>query len=140
MVKERPMYCVGVNVFVVRDGKILLGKRINCSGEGSWGLPGGHLERGESMQEAGLRELMEETGLKAESLSFVNLVNDRSRDQHYVQTGFLANNISGEVCVMEPERCECWEWFRLHRLPENIFHGHFEQIELFRSKEIFGDK
>ncbi|MBT3230615.1 NUDIX domain-containing protein [Candidatus Uhrbacteria bacterium] len=133
------MYCVGVNVFVMRDGKLLLGQRKHCSGEGSWGLPGGHLEHGESMESAGLRELMEETGLQADSLTFVNIVNDRSRGQHYIQTGFLANNISGEVGVMEPDRCECWEWFDVDLLPKNLFHGHEAQIEIFRQDKIFRD-
>jgi len=35
---------IGINVFVVRDKKLLLGKRKNVYGAGTWGLPGGHLE------------------------------------------------------------------------------------------------
>ncbi len=136
---DRDMYCVGINVFVVRDGKLLLGKRINCSGDGTWGLPGGHLERGEAMEGAAVRELMEETGLSVGSLEFTGLVNDRSDDQHYVQVAFLAHDIAGEVRCMEPDRCECWEWFDLSELPNQVFHGHAKQIELFCSDVIFSD-
>ena len=42
---------VGVGVIVQRDGRILLGKRLGAHGEGTWALPGGHLEFGESVAE-----------------------------------------------------------------------------------------
>ena len=56
---------------MVKNGKLLLGKRKNIYGAGTWGLPGGHLEFKEAMKTAASRELMEETGLKAENLEFV---------------------------------------------------------------------
>ena len=49
---NRPSFPIGINVIVVRDKKILLGKRKNSYGEGTWALPGGHLEEGEGMEEA----------------------------------------------------------------------------------------
>jgi 8-oxo-dGTP diphosphatase len=76
MKDKRALFPVGVNIFVVRDGKLLLGKRKNVYGNGEWGLPGGHLESGETMVQAAARELDEETGLFARDFSFVNLVND----------------------------------------------------------------
>ncbi len=52
---ERPTFPVGVNVFVIKDGKLLLGKRKNISGDGEWGLPGGHLEKNEKMEDGATR-------------------------------------------------------------------------------------
>lgn len=139
---DRPTFPIGINVFVVRDSKLLLGKRKNSAGEGMWGLPGGHLEKGEDMPAAAARELQEETSLKARGFVFANLVNDNNRETntaHYIQVGFLAESIQGEVQLMEPERCSEWKWFSLDALPENIFFGHAKQVELFLDKLPFGD-
>ena len=54
---------VGVGVVIVRDGKVLLGLRRGSHGAGSWALPGGHLEWGESVESCARREVKEETGL-----------------------------------------------------------------------------
>jgi 8-oxo-dGTP diphosphatase len=53
---------VGVGVIIVRDGKILLGLR-RSHGAGTWALPGGHLEWGETVESCARREVKEETGL-----------------------------------------------------------------------------
>jgi 8-oxo-dGTP diphosphatase len=137
---DRTTYPIGINVFVLQSNKLLLGKRKNCAGEGEWGLPGGHLEFGESMISAAARELTEETSLEVDKLTFLNLANDNSgREQHYVQVGFLAEGITGEVKLMEPELCSEWKWFQLDELPDTIFFGHSTQIKLFLQGLSFGD-
>ena len=137
---DRPTFPIGINVFVVKDGKLLLGKRKGTSGEGQWGLPGGHLEYGEKMPDAARRELKEETSLEAGEVSFINMVNDNGNDRrHYIQVGFLVKDFKGEVKLMESERCFEWKWFSLDTLPEEIFFGHKKQIELFLDKQSFGD-
>ncbi len=137
---ERPTFPIGINIFVIRDDALLLGKRKGAAGEGMWGLPGGHLEMGESMLDAAARELKEETSLQCSEFKFVGLANDNGRpDKHYVQAGFLAENCTGEVKLMEPEFCSEWQWFPLKALPENIFFGHTKQIELFLKGLLFGD-
>jgi len=132
---------IGINVFVIKDNQLLLGKRKNVYGTGTWGLPGGHLETGEAMKDAAARELMEETGLSAKSFDFSNVVNDRSRSTggHYVQIGFVAHNVAGEPKVNEPDRCEEWGWFGLDDLPKELFPPHIIQIENFLQKLKFND-
>ena len=63
---ERPK--VGFGVFVMKEGKFLIGKRKNAHGEGSWSLPGGHLEFKESWEECAVREVLEEVGVKKKIL------------------------------------------------------------------------
>ncbi len=107
---------------------------------GTWGLPGGHLENGEKMREAAARELLEETGLSARNLIFASLVNQWDRTNHYVQVNFWAEDVMGEPQNVEPDYCEEWRWFEIGNLPEHIFIGHVEVIDLFKnSSDKFAD-
>ena len=141
MPNGRTHFPVGVNVFVVKDGKLLLGKRKDESGyhDGEWGLPGGHLEFGEKMVETARRELEEETGLTAREFEWVNADNDTREGNtfHYVHFGFKAVDVEGEVRLMEPDRCYEWQWFPLDALPAPLFIGHYKQIEAFTGNKQF---
>jgi len=130
---------IGINVFIIRDGKLLLGKRKNVSGEGDWGLPGGHLEPNEKFKDAAARELMEETGMVAKDFIFKNIVNLPNNPKHYIQVGFEAVDSSGEPELKEPDRCEAWEWFELNKLPSNIFFAHTEQIKNYLTNNAFSE-
>lgn len=139
MTDEYVSFRVGVNVLVIRDGKLLLGLRKNVYGDGMWGLPGGHLENKEAMKAAAARELVEETGLSAKDFVFTNLLNDFQRERHYLQVGFVASGVEGEPELKEPDRCSEWGWFDLSSLPENIFWGHAKQIALYKADKRFDD-
>ena len=64
---------VGVGALVVKDGKIVLVRRVNPPGKDLWSVPGGHLRLGESVYEAAVRELNEETGLHGEAVGIANI-------------------------------------------------------------------
>ena len=132
-------FYVGVNILAAREGRLLLGKRKNSYGAGTWGLPDGHLEPGEGMKDAAVRELAEETGLSADSLEFSNIVNDRSRGQNRLQVGFIAQGIEGEPALKEPDRCDEWRWFGLNELPSELFPPHVRQIKNFLDGSNFAD-
>jgi 8-oxo-dGTP diphosphatase len=136
---ERNKFCVGVNALVVRDNKILLGKRKGGFGDGSWGLPGGHLEFKENIQKAVARELFEETGMECDSFVFSNVFNDTLDKDHYIQFSFIAENPRGEPILKEPDRCLEWRWFDLNNLPDNITKPHKPNIESLKTKNIFTD-
>jgi 8-oxo-dGTP diphosphatase len=128
---REPQFDIGVNVFVLRDGKLLLGRRKNGYQEGSWAMPGGHLETKEGIREASMRELMEETGLSCGSMEFVGVVNDPQGHKHYIQFGFIAHDIEGEPQLLEPDRCEGWEWIDPSTIPEDIFAPQKKLIQNF---------
>ena len=130
---------IGVNVFVFKDGKLLMGKRIGKTGYGTWCLPGGHFEWGESLISAAKRELEEETGIISDNLEYIQLINEPLDDTHYVHINFLAKNFKGEPRVTEPDKFAEWKWFGLDNLPEPIFIGHQKFIPAFLKNISFID-
>src|SRR3989338_1421190 len=135
MIKSKPAFPVGINVFIVKDNKLLLGKRKNALKGNAWCLPGGHLEYKELMEHTAARELEEETGLKAQKLTFENIVNDpNNKGGHYIHIGFCADNVQGKPTVREPDKCSEWKWFDLDKLPNKLFGGHSALIKLFVKK------
>lgn len=137
--QEKPRPKIGVNVFVIQSNKLLLGKRIGKTGYGTWGLPGGHFELGESLIGAAKRELEEETSLISNELEFLHLVNDPREDSHYVHFSFLAKQWQGKPVVTEPDKFAEWKWFAFKALPEEIFIGHQKLIPAFLNKIVFID-
>ena len=127
---ERPK--VGLGVVVIKDGKILLGRRKNAHGEGAWCYPGGHLEYGESFEECARREVMEETGVEITNLRFGTVTNDifETEQKHYITICILADFASGEVKLMEPDKCEEWGWFDWEKLPQPLFLPIINQLKI----------
>ncbi len=115
---------VGIGILVLRDGKMLLGLRKGSHGANTWAAAGGHLEFGESFEECGRRELLEEAGdVIVTNVRFGTASGDMYPEvgRHYVTILMLADHVSGEPVNMEPEKCERWAWFGRDELPENLF-------------------
>ncbi|MBT3419046.1 MAG: NUDIX domain-containing protein [Candidatus Magasanikbacteria bacterium] len=114
---------VGIGVCIIKDNKILLGKRKNAHGEGDWCFPGGHLEFNESWEGCARRETKEETGIHIKNIRFVTATNDifEKEKKHYITIYIMADYDVGEVQVMEPEKCETWDWFHWDALPSPLF-------------------
>ena len=114
---------VGLGVAILKEGKILFGKRKNAHGEGSWCYPGGHLEFNESWEECARREVMEETGITIKNLRFGTVTNDifEKEGKHYITIIMIAEPDEGESKVMEPDKCEGWDWFEWNNLPQPLF-------------------
>ena len=118
--KNRPK--VGVGVLVVKEGKVLFGKRKGAHGAGEWSLAGGHLEFGETIEECARRELLEETGLKAGDISVGPWTSDiMAGNKHYITFFALVKNFEGEPSLLEPQKCEGWQWFDWDQLPDPLF-------------------
>jgi 8-oxo-dGTP diphosphatase len=120
---------VGFGVMIMREGKILLGKRHDdaekadslLKGEGTWTMPGGKLHFHESFEEGAAREVMEETGIKLNSSKVICVNNDMVDTAHFVTIGLFSDDFSGEASVMEPDEITEWQWFSLDELPAKVF-------------------
>lgn len=118
---------VGIGVLVVKGDQILLGKRINAHGDGTWQATGGHLRFGETPEDCAIRETLEETGLQISQIIRGPYTNDffpsdgKREEKHYITLFMLAKYEGGEPVVKEPDRCERWEWFKWTELPNPLF-------------------
>jgi 8-oxo-dGTP diphosphatase len=132
---KSPNVRVGVGVFVFKDGKFLVQKRQGSHGEGTWSLPGGHLEFGESFEETAKREVKEESNLSIKNVRFGAITNDHFVDEHkhYVTIWMLSEWENGEVMNMEPEKCTAQSWNTFEDLPEPLF---LTWNQLFKSEFI----
>lgn len=87
---------VAVSVFIKSGSKVLLVKRRFDPGSGRWSIPGGLIELGETVREAALREVYEETGLTVKLGKLLNIVDYIERDEkgavrfHYILICFSA--------------------------------------------------
>ncbi len=132
---------VGVGVMILKDGKVLLGKRKGSHGEGEYAWPGGHMEYMESFEECVRREVKEETGIKIDNIRFLRLLNFKDyAPKHYVDLGFVAEWKNGEPQVVEPDRIESWAWYNIDNLPKPLFMAIPSYIEAYKTGRNYFDK
>lgn len=135
---QRPL--VGVGVMVMKEGKVLLGRRKGAHGDAQYAGTGGHAEYMESLEETARRETREEAGIEIENIRLLCVMNMRDyAPKHYVDVGFIADWKSGEPVVMEPDKRENWEWFNVDDLPEPMFASMAKYIEAYKTGRNFWD-
>ena len=131
---------VGVGVIIQNsDNKILLGLRSGSHGANTWGLPGGHVDFGETLEEAAIREVYEETNLKLQNLKLISVADDimPNEGKHYISVGFVGKKYSGTLAIKEEEKCLQWQWFAADALPENIFTPSKKVIDNYMHEIIY---
>ncbi len=112
----------GVGVLVVRDGKVLLGRRASPRGRGTWSPPGGRAEPGETDEETARRELDEETGLVGAVPRVVGETMDSFPTGETWRTRWVQMEwVSGDPRVLEPDEVDSWGWYSWDRLPAPLF-------------------
>lgn len=141
--REYPSFPIcGVGIVCFKEDHVLLVKRAKPPITWEWSIPGGRQELGETTREAGLRELMEETGIEARLIGLIDVIDTVRHDEagrvqfHYTLVDYAAEWISGEplaaddvadarwVRIAEIERRNLWsETVRVIREAERLRGG-----------------
>lgn len=132
-----PKHLVDVHVLFLREDEILLSKRRSPDEfDGSWHLPAGKLERGESVTAAAAREAMEEVGvtLDAAELELIH-VSHVVAPHLPARLGlfFRTRRWIGEPDNREPDKCYELRWFPLDALPEKVISYSLNGIHAHRT-------
>jgi 8-oxo-dGTP diphosphatase len=136
---------VGFGVMMLRNGKVLLGRRhvdptkadSELHGEGTWTMPGGKLEYGESFEEGAIREVKEETGMILKSSEVICVNNDKNEHAHFVTIGIFSEDFEGEPVVMEPDEITEWKWFDLSNVPSPLFFPSERVLENYKQGKFY---
>ncbi|WP_394619389.1 NUDIX hydrolase [Lentzea sp. JNUCC 0626] len=126
LVGTMPLMLPGTSVLVSdEEGRLLLVRRADC---GTWGLPGGFMEPGETFAETGVREVREETSLEVSSMALLDVfsgpeyfaVCPNGDEVHNVTAAYTAVVSRGDLHV-DPAEVSAAEFFPLDSLPEDLF-------------------
>jgi ADP-ribose pyrophosphatase YjhB (NUDIX family) len=121
-----------VDLVVRKGSKVLLEQRGRAPFEGSHCLPGGHVEYGETVEEAALRELKEETSIDAKLVGILGVFSDPKRDPRgqRITTVFVADWAGGEPVGADDARSA--EWFNESDLRNPAFQLAFDHALVLR--------
>jgi len=132
---------VGIGMLVMRNGKVLLGKRKGAHGSGEYAGLGGHLEFNESIEDCARREALEEAGIEIKNIRFLCLSNIKKYPgKHYIDIGIAVDWAKNEPKVMEKDRNEGWDWYDLDNLPSPLFACEPNYFEALKTGKNFFDE
>lgn len=103
---------VGVAAVVADGERWLVLRRAGAHGAGTWGLPGGHQEFGESPEQTAVREVAEETGLTVVATARLGFTDDPMPEigRHYVTLFVACDRVGGEARITEPDKATDLAW------------------------------
>ena len=112
---------VTVHMLFLRDGKILLSRRYRTGYmDGYYSVPAGHLDGGETVRMAAVREAREEIGVRLDVAEIVFAgVFHRNEGDERVDFFVRVRNWAGEPVNAEPGKCDDLRWVDVNGLPEN---------------------
>ena len=122
---SRPIILCGAGVIVINSkGEILLQHRIDNS---LWGLPGGAVELGETVEQAAVREVFEETGIEVEKLKLLGVYSGQNTyykypngdEVYWITVAFTSNEFNDKIRPDNYGSKEC-KFFSIEKLPENL--------------------
>jgi 8-oxo-dGTP pyrophosphatase MutT (NUDIX family) len=108
--------------------------------DGTYTLPAGHLEEGESLQQGAHREALEEAGITITDSKLVHTAyRERRNDRIYIDVFFEVLAYQGEVYNAEPNKCDEVIWVSKDNLPENIAPSLKYALESIFRGEIYSE-
>jgi len=109
---------VGVGAVIINDNNEILltlrGKKAKNE-KGTWEIPGGAIEFGETLEAGLIREVKEELDIEIDVLKLIQVCDHLipTEKQHWVAPSYLCKIVKGKPTIMEPEKCDKIDWFSL---------------------------
>ena len=128
---------ISVGALIFKNNKLLMMKRKSDLGKGCWSTGGGHIEFGETPEQALEREIREEYGIEINNIKFLCVCNILKYGKHYVDIGFTADISKGEPKIIEPDNFEGLGWFDLENLPTPLFAAVEMYIKSYKTGEAY---
>lgn len=113
---------LGVGLAILRDGKLLLCRRMKAPEAGHWNIVGGKVDHMEPAQLAARREAEEETGLSIGTVRYLGMTEQliEADRQHWVSLLYVSDDTTGEPQLTEPDKISEIGWFDLDQLPQPL--------------------
>nr|WP_210314804.1 NUDIX domain-containing protein [Rhizobium sp. AQ_MP] len=113
---------LGVGLAILRDGKLLLCKRMKAPEAGHWNIVGGKVDHMERAEIAARREAEEETGLAIGAIRYLGMTEQliEADRQHWISLLYVTEDTTGEPQLTEPDKLSEIGWFDLDDLPQPL--------------------
>jgi 8-oxo-dGTP diphosphatase len=137
----RRRFPVTVHLFFFRGDEILVSRRLNTGyRDGEYSVPAGHLDGGETVIAAALREAQEEVGLQLSpgEILFCGVMH-RIEDDERIDFFVRVRSWSGEPFNNEPDKCDDLRWVSLDSLPSNTVPYVRQALSNFKHSQVFDE-
>ncbi|MGC4407388.1 NUDIX domain-containing protein [Rhizobium rosettiformans] len=113
---------LGVGLAILRDGKLLLCKRMKAPEAGHWNIVGGKVDHMERAEIAARREAEEETGLSIGPIRYLGMTEQliEADRQHWISLLYVTDDTTGDPQLTEPDKLSEIGWFDLDDLPQPL--------------------
>jgi ADP-ribose pyrophosphatase YjhB (NUDIX family) len=121
---------------MIRDGRILLMRRLKAPEAGCWGIAGGKVDLYETAAEGARREIAEELGVQIAADDLLCIVDqiDREAGDHWLSAVYLAERFTGEPSILEPHKHGGLGWFDLDDAPQPLTAAAAAAIAAFKRR------
>lgn len=138
MVGDETINLTGVNVIIINEKEEILLQKRGDYPEGKWGLPGGIVELGESLEDAAIREVKEETNLDVYNLELIGTTSGKynyielpnGHKLYCITIGYATKSFMGKLKIDGKESRDL-RFFSKYELPENMPGSHKVMINIY---------
>lgn len=131
---------VAVHLLLIKDNKILLSRRYKTGFEdGNYSLVAGHVECGETIKQAMIREAKEEANivLDSKNLKSVQVMYRKTNIEERIDYFLVAEQWTGNLRNNEPNKCDDLRWFNFYEIPSNIVAYIKYALEKYLDGDVF---
>ncbi len=127
---------LGCGLAILREGKLLLYRRLRAPEAGSWNIVGGKVDHMERAVDSARREAEEESGLTIGAVELLCISEQiiAEERQHWLSLIYVTEDFAGEPRIMEPEKLPEFGWFALDALPSPLSRFAADAVKALRSQ------